>query len=313
MSGLRIVPTSPRPSQVRFASFGATVCRVVPLGDNFARITLAGDELADFHAAGLDQRVKLVFPLAGAGLSTFPRERDDCHAAWRELDDCDRCPMRTYTVRAARSGEIDIDFALHGDSGPATRWASRAEVGQELVIIGPDARTLVAGDAPVAGVEFRPGAARHILLAGDETAAPAICSILESLPASASGQAFIEVASAADILPTTAPVGMTVTWLLRDTRPGDAHGESLGRAVRAWVSEMVAPAGADDTVPDVNVDAEILWEIPQTDAGTRELYAWIAGEAGCIKELRRFLVREAGLHRDDVAFMGYWRAGRSEN
>lgn len=311
MSSSRIAPSSPRPSLVRFASFGATVCRVVSLGGNFARITLASDELADFHAAGLDQRVKLVFPLEGAGLSTFPRERDDWYAAWRELDDCDRCPMRTYTVRAARGREIDIDFALHGDSGPATRWANRAEVGQEIVIIGPDARTLVAGDAPVAGVEFRPGAARRILLAGDETAAPAICSILESLPPDSVGQAFVEVASAADILPTDAPVGMTVTWLPRDTRHGGAHGEALGRSVRAWVSEMVAPAGVAGSVPDV--DAAILWEIPQTDAGQRELYAWIAGEAGCITELRRFLVREAGLHRDDVAFMGYWRAGHSEN
>jgi len=41
--------------------------------------------------------------------------------------------------------------------------------------------------------------------------------------------------------------------------------------------------------------------------------AWIAGEAGCIKELRRYLVRDAGLDRHDVAFMGYWRTGKAEN
>ena len=41
--------------------------------------------------------------------------------------------------------------------------------------------------------QWRPGAARTLLLAGDETATPAICAILESLPADARGAAFLEV------------------------------------------------------------------------------------------------------------------------
>jgi len=308
---------SPRPTRVEFTSFAASVSRVERLGGSFVRVTLAGDELADFHAAGLDQRVKLVFPLDEGGHSTFPRGAVDWYSAWRALPENTRCPLRTYTVRAARpaDNEIDIDFAVHGDSGPGTRWAGQAEIGQELIVIGPDARTLVAGDTPVGGVEFRPGGARRILLAGDETAAPAICCILESLPEDARGQAFIEVATARDAVLLAAPAGVTITWLPRDERPSLANGEPLQRAVRAWVSEMVAPDSPSEGHPpvDVDSDSEVLWEVPDSGNSCGDLYAWIAGEAGCITELRRFLVRDAGLDRADVAFMGYWRAGRSEN
>ena len=41
-------------------------------------------------------------------------------------------------------------------------------------------------------------------------------------------------------------------------------------------------------------------------------YAWVAGEASVVRDLRRLLVRELGLSREQVAFMGYWREGRSE-
>lgn len=308
---------SPRPTRVEFTSFAASVRRVERLGASFVRVTLAGDDLADFHAAGLDQRVKLVFPLETGGHSTFPRGADNWYSAWRALPEHERCPMRTYTVRAARPSvnEIDIDFAVHGDSGPATRWATRAAVGQELIVIGPDARTLVAGDTPVGGVEFRPGGARRILLAGDETAAPAICGILESLPADACGQAFIEVVTARDAVRLHAPSGITITWLPRDERPRLAHGEPLQRAVRAWMGEMVAPGSPRGSRPPVEVvdHSEVLWEVPDAGRPRGDLYAWIAGEAGCVTDLRRFLVRDAGLDRADVAFMGYWRAGRCEN
>ena len=319
MSGVHTKISDSAPTRADYTSFAATVARIERIGANFVRVTLAGPELANFHSAGLDQRVKLVFPLGDTGLATFPRAASAWHSSWRELPDSERCPMRTYTVRSCRpeAREIDIDFAVHGDTGPATRWANRASIGDELIVIGPDARTLIQGDGPVGGVEFRPGPARQILLAGDETAAPAICSIVEGLPADARGQVFIEVESEADILPLRSPGRITVSWLPRDRRSRAEHGAALSRAVRAWISEMIAPADdVAENITDVDVDSEILWDVPDSTTqheDQHELYAWIAGEAGCIKELRRFLVRDAGIHRDDVAFMGYWRAGKSEN
>ncbi|WP_345409229.1 SIP domain-containing protein [Nonomuraea salmonea] len=52
---------------------------------------------------------------------------------------------------------------------------------------------------------------------------------------------------------------------------------------------------------------------PRTPPATTPLYAWLAGEAGVIKTLRRHLVAERGMDRRAVAFMGYWRHGRAEN
>jgi NADPH-dependent ferric siderophore reductase len=136
------------------------------------------------------------------------------------------------------------------------------------------------------GIEWRPGSARTLLLAGDETAVPAICGILEALDESATGHAFLEVPHIDDVQHVRVPAGVTVTWLPRNELP---HGERLSDAVRHWAAGHPPLHGAFG------------------------LYAWLAGEAGTVKGLRRFLVREAGLDRSQVSFMGYWRAGRPEN
>ena len=68
---------------------------------------------------------------------------------------------------------------------------------------------------------------------------------------------------------------------------------------------------ANAELEDINVDEDILWETGQAQSAL--FYAWIAGEAGTVKELRRYLVGEAGVDRKQVAFMGYWRRGKSEN
>jgi NADPH-dependent ferric siderophore reductase len=58
-------------------------------------------------------------------------------------------------------------------------------------------------------------------------------------------------------------------------------------------------------------DEELVWEVPEArdDDG---LYAWLAGEASAITTLRRHLVKELGIDRRRVAFMGYWKLGRAE-
>lgn len=300
------------PSSIEFRSFEVVVRRVERISTNFVRVTFGGDELDRFHFAGLDLRIKLVLPTDDIGIDHFPRDGHWYHS-WRALPDHCRNPLRTYTIRSARPAalEFDVDFVAHGDAGPATKWANRASAGDRILVIGPDAATHVPGAGPIAGVEFRPGAAGRILLAGDETSAPAICSILEELPTGARGQAFIEVESADDIQPVSTAADVSITWLPRDRHPGAAHGEALDRAVRAWVSEMI-PASAASTKAEVSPVLDSAdgnpWDVPESD-DHRDLYAWIAGESSCITALRRFLVRETGLDRRDVAFMGYWRRG----
>jgi NADPH-dependent ferric siderophore reductase len=295
---------APRPS---YRPFAVSVARVQRLSTNFTRVTFTGPDLHRFGTAGLDQRIKIVLPLPGVGVSSFP-QHDAWYEAWRDLPDERRNPIRTYTVRQARPErrEVDIDFVTHGDAGPASRWVRAAIVGDEVAIVGP----LADGDNPAVGIEWAPGNARTVLIAGDETAAPAICAILSALPRNARGCAYIEVPESGDAHDTNAPAGVTVTWLARN---GASHGSALENAVKGWTARFITAHHSGAVLPDVNVDEDILWEVPDGSALDGELYAWLAGEASVIKRMRRFLVSEVGIDRRQVAFMGYWRDGRAEH
>ncbi|WP_342634357.1 siderophore-interacting protein [Streptomyces himastatinicus] len=114
--------------------------------------------------------------------------------------------VRNYTIRATRPelGEVDIEFALHGDT-PASTWARHARPGDPAGIFDM-------------GVSYLPPPhAERQLLAGDESAVPAILAILEHAPASLSADVILEVPTTADIRPDiTAPEGARVHWLARD-------------------------------------------------------------------------------------------------
>lgn len=97
------------------------------------------------------------------------------------------------------------------------------------------------------------------------------------------------------------------------TRGVDGYGSRLVPAVAAAADQLLVPraSATRQPVPDVDVDTEILWEVPE-EVATAPLYAWLAGEAGVIRTLRRHLVAERGLDRRAVAFMGYWRLGHAD-
>lgn len=290
--------------------FDARVAAVQPLSPSFVRVTLTGEDLADFADNGFDQRFKLLLPAPEGGFAHLPRG-EDWYAGWRALPDAQRPPLRTYTVRAVRPelGEVDVDMVRHGLSGPASAFAEQARHGDEVVVLGPNARF----DGPHGGLEFRPpaGHAGPLLIAGDETAVPAIAVILEQLPPTAYGEVVLEVPLAEDRLPLAKPAGMQVTWVVRD---GAAHGSALTPAVVDAVDRLDLPlllAGED--VEEPTGEDEVLWDVPEVaDATTaRDLYAWLAGEARAITGLRRHLVRDVGVDKRSVAFMGYWREGVS--
>lgn len=298
-----------------FRFFDVRVARIQQVSPSFRRFTFTGDDLDQFADNGYDQRIKLLLPLP-CGYDTVP-SGDNWYLEWRDLPDELRHPLRTYTARTARNDlrELDVDIVLHGEVGPASRWASNAVVGDSLVILGPNREH----DGPAGGIDFVPPAhADRLLLAGDETAAPAIAGILERLPRDARGEAVIEVPVTGDMLPVDAPAGVTVRWLPRD---GAAHGSQLVPAVQAACHRLMphsAPLPEGMDVEDVDIENGILWEVPvdhatgQALAQNAALYAWLAGEAGSIKTLRRHLVGTCGVDRKAVAFMGYWREGRAE-
>ncbi len=281
------------------------------LSPHFVRITFGGDDFEHFGVAGPDQRIKVILPHADGSFADLGQRdaRGDWYDRWRALPVAERNPFRTYTVRGVdrAAARIEVDFVVHGDEGPAGAWAATAAAGQRLLLVGPDER----GAQARGGYDWHPGTARRLLLAGDETAAPAICAILESLGAEHDADAFIEVPTAADELRVTAPQAR-VRWIARDERP---YGEALIEAVAAWTRSAravldAAAAPRPQELEDVDVDRELLWDSPADADG--EFYAWIAGESAAVKTLRRLLVQGHGVDRKRVAFMGYWRAGQSE-
>lgn len=294
----------------------ATVADVHRLSPHFVRITFTGPDFDVFGTAGLDQRIKLILPRADGSLSDIGQHDEEVIAAgdwytiWRELPAHERGPLRTYTVRRVdpSSRRLVVDFVVHHDAGPAGSWAETASVGEDLVIVGPDQRS----DGYRLGLDWHPGTARRLLLAGDETAAPAISGILESLDDSCEVDAFIEVPTAADRLTLDLPDSFRVTWLAREARD---HGAAVTEAVNEWSArsrEVLDRAAAPrvQELADVDVDVDLLWDSPEDSEG--EFYAWMAGEAAMVKGLRRHLVQGCGVDRKRVAFMGYWRLGQSE-
>lgn len=292
--------------------FHVRVARIEDITPSFRRFTFAGPDLAEFGDPGFDQRIKVVFPTPGGPLDSMPTGVD-WYGQWRQEDASRRPALRTYTTRAVRrpSCEMDIDMVVHPPAGPAARWIRDAVVGDELLLFGP-----TAGMRGVSlGVDFVPP--RHTgahLLAGDETAAPAIAVILEQLPATSSGVVVLEVPEEADLAYLPSHPGFRVRAGARVDEGG--RGSFLVPQVKAAAAEL-APAGRGAQVEEIDVDRDLLWEVPRTAKGgaalkSAALYAWLAGEAASIKELRRHLVGELGVDRRAVAFMGYWRAGRPE-
>ena len=299
------------------------VMAVNRLSPSFVRVELGGPAMADFGVDGplYDLRIKLVFPNDAGDLPSFAGADESWWDTWLELPEAERGHMRTYTVRGVRGMGADprilVDLVLHpaeGEAGPGSAWAEQASVGDRLVLMAPR-RGVEYG-----GIEFKPGTARELLLVADETAVPAVCSILEDLDGDAHGVALLEVPVAADaaaLAEQLAPPNVEVVWLPRDGAP---LGSLLDAEVRGrlGVGGGVSPA----VVADADVDPD-LWETPGYSSSGEDvdvpvatvghdldgLYAWIAGESKVVTGLRRLLVSELGMDRRQVAFMGYWRRG----
>lgn len=299
-----------------YRPYVARVLTAQRLSPHFVRVTFTADDFEVFGTAGLDQRIKLILPLPDGTVGDIGQrdaaviDSGEWYTRWRELADDVRGPLRTYTVRRVDPSirQVVVDFVLHHDAGPAGSWAETARPGHEIVIVGPDQRS----DDYRVGLDWHPGTARRVLLAGDETAAPAISAILESLDASYDVDAFIEVPTAADVLDLDLADSVRLTWVAREDRE---HGAALSDAVEGWTStssDVLARAAAPrrQELADIDVDVELLWDSPDDAEG--EFYAWIAGEAAMVKGLRRHLVQGSGVDRKRVAFMGYWRLGQSE-
>ncbi len=248
------------------------VTAVHPVTPHVVRVRFSGDGLDDFPTWP-DQQLKLLFPKPGHPVPDLPAAKDDRYGmgwyqAYQAIPEPERPWMRSYTVRAHHpdSHEIDIDFVLHPDAGPATRWAASAQPGDTLGRYGPSAAYRTRP----------PGAFDWALFVGDETAVPAIASHLAALPAGTRAVVYIEVRDAAEEQRFDTSADLSAHWLHRGDLPA-GHGTGLLDAVR----------GA---------------ELPEGSP-----FAWIAGEAGTVRALRRHLIGDRGVDKRRIDFTGYWR------
>lgn len=185
----------------------------------------------------------------------------------------DQWPVqRTYTVRA-------LD---HAAGELVIDFVHHGDTG----LAGPWAAAARPGDrirmvGPGGAYAPDPAADWH-LLAGDEAALPAICAALERIPAGAPAVALIQVDGPGDELELPGSSDLTVQWLHRSAADGDPQSTQLPDAVRAL------------------------------DFRAGRVHAFVHGEAIAVRELRRHLLRERGLAKDDLSISGYWRRGRDE-
>ncbi|MEU9184645.1 siderophore-interacting protein [Streptomyces sp. NPDC048484] len=254
----RPVRRAPKPHSARVVSTE----RLTP---HMQRVVVGGEGLADFTVGtSTDHYVKLLFGAEGV---TYPEPFD--MARIREEFPREQWPVtRTYTVRAwnPEQRELTLDFVIHGDEGLAGPWAARVQAGELVRFLGPG-----GAYAPDTEADWH-------LLAGDESALPAIAASLEAMPHGAQVRAFVEVAGPEEEQKIDSEV--EVVWLHRGDRP-------VGEALVAAVQALEFPAG--------------------------RVHAFVHGEAGFVKELRRLLRVEHQISREDISISGYWRLGHNED
>lgn len=250
------------------------VIRVADLTPGMRRITLAGEQLGAFtsssgfaqpafHSTGFDDNLRLIFCHPGQTEPVLPVQQD------KGLDHPrDPRPLaKVYTVRRwdPEAGELDIDIVKHG-IGVGTTWAYRTQPGDRIHLYGP------------ASSRALPHGADWLLVAGDETALPAIGRLLDELPSNARAQVFIEVADESCRQELRSLPDVRVTWLVR----GDAA------------------AGTTTLLVDA---------VRSTEWWDGRPFAWLAGEHTAARDVRRHLLEDRGLRKDDFELTGYWRRG----
>ena len=225
------------------------------------RFVLGGPELAGFAIDAPAASVRLLLPRSDGTL-----EMPEWTGNQFELADGARAPIRTFTPRLFDPDtlELTIEIVRHG-TGAASDWAESASVGDEVAISGPGR-----------GYEIDTTAAGY-LLAGDETALPAISQLLEALPASMPVRVIIEVVGESARLDLPTHEHAEVTW--HQLPEGDEPGTAMLDAI-------------------VSLD-----EVPPA--------VWVAGEAAAIQKIRSHLFGERELARSAATVRGYWKQGRS--
>ncbi|MDU0340484.1 siderophore-interacting protein [Bosea rubneri] len=236
-----------------------SVARARNITPSMRRITLACDDISHFERDGM--HVSVLIPPSGR-MPVWPRVGEDGRVIWPVGGD--ELARRTYSIRRIdrEASELDIDVVLHGDS-PGATWARTARAGDPIGLIGPSGGELPAAD--------------WYLLAGDETALPAIARIAEELPAKARATILLEVPNLEECQMISTRAHLDVHWLPRNGAPAGTT-SLLETAIRS-----------------------LAW--PKCGAP----YVLVGCEKRSAREIRAFLRRDRGMVKDRHLVVGYWQ------
>ncbi len=241
------------------------VVRVERITPRLVSVHVAGGDLTRFQDAAPTAHIKVFLPAPGQDAPVLPTMGPEGRV-WPEGQE--RPTVRTYTPRAydPATGALEVQFVLHGE-GPASTWAEQAKPGAKMALGGPGGR--FAADL----------AAPRWFVAGDESALPAVATLLDALPATASAQVHLEVSGPEDEIAFDSKADLTVTWHHR--RAADAFGVELhDAATRATIT-----------------------------GGTQ---VWVACEASAMRRIRRELI-DGGVPHASLVTRGYWRLGVADH
>lgn len=236
---------------------------VTAVTPRLVRVTLGGPELEGLVVEQPAASVRLLIPSSGANELVMPTWNGNEFL----LPDGSRPVIRTLTPLRVdhEKHQMDLEIVVH-EGGAVSEWALKAQEGDEAAISGPGRGWPLPDDA------------ERFVLAGDESAMPAIGQLLEVLPADKPVRVMIEVATPEARLELPKHPKAEVEWY--DLPEGAPPGDALVNAV---------------------TNAEL-------PPGTR---VWAAGEAAAVQRIRRHLFEERGLTRSDTWIRGYWKTGKA--
>ena len=234
------------------------VVRVEDVTPGMRRLTLSGSDLAE---RSLDGSTLPAFASPDADRPVLPRQRPD---GLDYTTEGVRPLGKDYTPRRVTPDEVDLDFVRHGH-GQAAGWAEQVRPGDLAWIAGPTVGQAFPHDVDA------------FVLAGDETALPAIGRFLEELPPGPPAQVVVEVSGPQDEQDLTVRDGVDVTWLHR-------------------------PVGAEPGTTTLLLDA-----VRDLDWPAGQVYAWMAGESTAARDVRTHWRADRSVPRDCLDVSGYWR------
>jgi NADPH-dependent ferric siderophore reductase len=227
------------------------------------RVTLSGDALAGFTWPGAASHLKVLFRPHESNSFLTQQSTNDFSSV-----DLSTFVARTYTPRRfdPERHELDIDFLIHGH-GLASGWAHTVSPGETVYVSLPRAK-------------YSPDpAADWLVLAGDESALPAIGTILD------------------------AGVGVATSVLIEGSEADHAPLSNDPLVQVKWV------AGSEDASPGhALIGAFERWERP---VGHGQV--WVACEAMAVRRIRRHLLEAHALAPTAIVTRGYWRLGEANH